>query len=338
MPSREDLKIYQSLPLDLKVALTQDRIRHAVETFGTGGLYVAFSGGKDSTVLLHLVRDLYPEIPAVFMNTGLEYPEVRRFAMSFENVAVLTPRMTFKDVIIKYGYPFFGKEIAKAISEARRGLSLALSKFDPNSDYGHRYPKCCYEKWKPALGVDFNISARCCDVMKKAPAKAYFKSKNRTPITGQMAEESRLRLNKWVKYGCNAFETKSPMSNPMAFWTEQDVLAFIKTNGIAIAEVYGDIVAEDPYGYQYDTFIPGCRLRTTGCARTGCIFCAFGAHLEKESRFVRLKKTHPKQYDYCMDGGGYDDDGLWKPNEKGLGMAHCVEELCKLFGKDFIRI
>lgn len=68
-----------------KVLLTQARI---VEFYGGyhpgmeyGGAYVSFSGGKDSTVLLDIARKIYPEIPAVFSNTGLEYPEIRKFAI-----------------------------------------------------------------------------------------------------------------------------------------------------------------------------------------------------------------------------------------------------------------
>lgn len=340
MPSREDLKIYQSLPLDLKIALSQDRIRQAVETFGEGGMYISFSGGKDSTVLMHLVRDIYPDMPAVFVNTGLEYPEVQSFAKSQENVTVLTPKMGFKDVITKYGYPFISKEISKAIREAKNGSQYAKSKFDPFSAYGQKYPKWTLEKWEPLLSVDFNIDYMCCDVMKKGPAKAYEKETGRHPFTGQMAEESNLRKKQWLAHGCNVFDGKRAKSNPMSFWTEQDVLKFIKSNGIKIASVYGDIIAEDEDGYTYEqTLLETCPYKTTGCQRTGCVFCGFGAHLEKgETRFQRLKRTHPKQYNFCMNGGAYDsEDGLWKPNKKGLGMAHCIEEMRKIYGKDFIK-
>lgn len=81
-----------------------------------------------------------------------------------------------------------------------------------------------------------------------------------------------------------------------------------------------------------------CKLCTTGQKRTGCIFCMYGAHLENgEGRFELLKKTHPKQYAYCMEGGDYDSDGLWKPNEKGLGMKHVIDVLNDIYGKDFIK-
>ena len=73
-----------------------------------------------------------------------------------------------------------------------------------------------------------------------------------------------------------------------------------------------------------------------GLQRTGCMFCAFGANLEEESRFVRLKQTHPKHYKYCMDGGEYVN-GIWQPNSKGLGMAHVLDTLNRLYGKDFIK-
>ena len=113
----------------------------------------------------------------------------------------------------------------------------------------------------------------------------------------------------------------------MSFWTEQDVLQYIKQNGIPIASVYGDIVYKDDG-----------KLYTTGCNRTGCIFCAFGCHLEKEpSRFQRLKQTHPRQYEYCINGGAYGDDGIWKPNSEGLGMGHVFDELNKLYGENFVK-
>ena len=95
----------------------------------------------------------------------------------------------------------------------------------------------------------------------------------------------------------------------------------------------------DEYNSQeWDLLFDG-KYKCTGCSRTGCIFCAYGAHLEKESRFVRLKQTHPKQYNYCINGGAYDENGIWKPNEDGLGMGHVFDELNEMYsknGKEFI--
>lgn len=103
--------------------------------------------------------------------------------------------------------------------------------------------------------------------------------------------------------------------NPMAFWTEQDVLLYLYINQIPIASVYGDIVIDyegqgqvegqmsfRDLGDNWEMFdADRPLLKTTGCQRTGCMFCGFGCHLEKgEGRFERMKKTHPKQYDYIM--------------------------------------
>ena len=118
--TKEDLAIMQALPLDLKVRLTEDRIKAWVNEFGEDGVCVAYSGGKDSTVLLDIVRNLYPGVKAVFSNTGLEYPEIRQFAMSHDNVDIVYPDVRFVDVISQYGYPLIGKEVAEAIYYARR--------------------------------------------------------------------------------------------------------------------------------------------------------------------------------------------------------------------------
>ena len=119
----DDLKQLQALPLHLKVSLTKSRIRQWVGEFGTDGVYVSFSGGKDSTVLLHLVRELYPEVPAVFCDTGLEYPEIREFVKTFDNVVWLKPKMTFRKVIEKYGYPFISKEVSECVEGAKKYLT-----------------------------------------------------------------------------------------------------------------------------------------------------------------------------------------------------------------------
>ena len=120
MPTKEELKILQSLPLDIKVAKTLQRIREWVQHYGENGVYVSFSGGKDSTVLLHLVRSIYPNVKAVFSDTGLEYPEIRNFVKTFDNVDWIKPKMTFGQIVTKYGYPLFSKEISNTIWYARK--------------------------------------------------------------------------------------------------------------------------------------------------------------------------------------------------------------------------
>lgn len=110
----------QSLSLMSKINMTRQRIRGWIDEFGEDGVYVSFSGGKDSTVLLHLVRRDFPDVKAVFIDTGLEYPEIRQFVRTFSNVDILKPKMNFRQVIENYGYPFISKEVSETVDYARR--------------------------------------------------------------------------------------------------------------------------------------------------------------------------------------------------------------------------
>lgn len=285
-----DLYQMQSLPLSAKIQMTERRIREWVDYYGIDGSAVSFSGGKDSTLLLHIVRKMFPDIPAVFSDTSLEYPEIREFVKRFDNVEILRPKMNFRQVIEKYGYPFIGKEVAGCVYGARRymekllkrerGSGLESSGSIPNhsymadlagidrredkenelyqrlvrgeipstdirtparylimhgkyphkekgeatTEYSRMYNK---ERYKFFLEAPFEISENCCNVMKKAPLHSYIKRTGRMPMTAQMASESRLRTTKWLQNGCNGFHMKNPVSNPMSFWTEQDVLEYI---------------------------------------------------------------------------------------------------------------
>lgn len=224
----------------------------------------------------------------------------------------------------------------KAVNDGITGSHYALDKLRGTlkTPDGRKSPYNC-EKWAFLLDAPFNSSAQCCDVMKKKPAKKYANETGRKPIVGTMAAESRLRQQQWNKYGCNSFEGKAARSAPMSFWTEQDVLHYLKKYDVPYCSVYGDIVTKDPDGNAYDA--PAeyldlfenmggeAELMTTGCARTGCIFCMFGCHLEKEpNRFQRLKETHPRQYEYCI-GGGEMYDGKWQPNKEGLGLGKVLD-------------
>ena len=360
-----DLKIMQSLPLDIKIRMSKRRIRDWFDFYGEEGVYVGWSGGKDSTVVRHLVRQEYPNAVSVYSNTGLEYPEVRRFVQAAkdrgEPVEILRPKMRFDEVIKKYGYPIISKEVSEKIRKARRNIldgkySLRLCQLGVMPDeYGglavdERYDyfaavegsKFEAKKYRPLLDVDFMISDECCWEMKKSVMVEYEKTSGRVPILGMMAAESRKRMQGWMRTGCNAFESDKPQSNPIAFWTDQDVLQYIRLYSLEIPSVYGEIVyAEEPGQIRMEEITgetSGCdKLCTTKCDRTGCIFCGFGAHLEKgNGRFKSLKKTHPRQYEYCIHGGQYNEDGIWQPNKKGLGMGHVFDELNRIYGDGFI--
>lgn len=291
----EDLRQRQALPLECKLSMSTIRIRDWIREFGINGVYVSFSGGKDSTVLLDIVRKVQPNTQAVFIDTGLEYPEIRDFVKTIDNVVWLKPKMNFRKVIQTYGYPLFSKNVAHNVSVAKRNPNGNVKKnvFSPDK----QGPYAMY-KWSFMLDENApNISEKCCDIMKKAPAHQYQKETGRVPFIGTLAEESRFRLDNWLKYGCNAFELKKPSSQPLSFWTEQDILQYISENQLPYSKAYGEI-KKDCQG----------RFYTTGANRTGCMFCGFGLHLEKEpNRLQRDKNMYPNIYQYEMksinDGG-----------------------------------
>ena len=118
--SNYDLKQMQSLPLSAKIIMSQRRIREWYEQWD-GAVYISFSGGKDSTVLKHLIEHtpgVY-DVPSVFVDTGLEYPELRKFAIEHADV-VVRPEMRFDEVIKTYGYPVITKRVADCVEGARR--------------------------------------------------------------------------------------------------------------------------------------------------------------------------------------------------------------------------
>lgn len=331
-----DLKQMQSVPLEGKILMTKERIRQWYEHW-EGQVYVSFSGGKDSTVLKHIVDSMYDDVPSVFVNTGLEYPEIQKFAMSQKNVVTLRPEMRFDQVLKAYGYPVIGKEVSRRIRYARAGSKWAILNMRGLNAKGepHKYIEGMYAKWEPFVNdAPFNISDQCCEVMKEKPLDKYAKETGRKPIIGTLANESQRRRKAWIKTGCNAFDSKKPSSKPISFWTEQDILHYIKKFDVPYCSVYGDIQIKPREGEEegqinlidyLGCYEPEDVLETTGCDRTGCIFCMFGCHLEKEpNRFQRLKETHPRQYAYCI-GGGEMVDGKWQPNKDGLGLGRVLD-------------
>lgn len=251
-------------------------------------------------VLLHLIRSLYPEVPAVFSDTGLEYPEIREFVKQFDNVTIIRPEMTFKKVIQEYGYPVISKDVSRTLHYARKESGWALLKIHGlNKDGSYsRWKATHYKQWAFLKDAPFEVHDYCCTVMKKRPLFKFQKETGLLPYVGTMAEESVQRTQAWMQTGCNAYEGTHPKSAPLSFWTEQDILQYIVENDLPIASCYGEI-KKDENG----------KLFTTGVHRTGCMFCIFGAHLEKSpNRFERMKETHPKQYDFCMRP--LDENGL----------------------------
>lgn len=307
------LKELQALPLDRKIGVTSARIIEWYNHF-KGRVYVSYSGGADSTVLLHLVRSVFPDVLAVFVDTGLEYPELRDHVKQTDNVLWIKPEMNYKDVIKQYGWTFPNKEIARKIYYARQGSQWAINvMYGLNTDGSvSKYAQRCV-KWNDLINSPFLISDRCCDIMKERPLRTHPLLKNQYSYVGTRAEESERRRQAWIQTGCNAFNTRNPVSKPLSFWTHQDVLQYIVAAKLTIPSVYGQIVSENQ------------TLKFTGVQRTGCIFCPIGAHLERENSFQQLAYTHPKLYHYCLYGGEYNENGMWVPNSQGLGLSKLLD-------------
>ena len=292
--TRKDLKIMQAWPLEQKIQVTQTRI---LEWYikQEGKVFVSFSGGKDSTVLLDLARRVCSDIPAIFVDTGLEYPELREFVKTVPNVEWLRPKYPFFEIITRYGYPVISKEVASVIEGARKGQEYFLKRI--NGEWLDKTGKPSIyncEKYKYLLDAPFKISDKCCYHMKKAPIFRHERMTGRKAIIGTMACESMLRLQKWLMQGCNAYEATHPISKPLSFWTEQDILQYLKLTGLPYASIYGDIAEIQTNN--------GLKLKTTGLDRSGCMFCMFGVQNEGcPNRFQRMQITHPKQYDYCIN-------------------------------------
>lgn len=279
-----------ALPLDIKIELSKQRIVEFYEK-NEGNVYISFSGGKDSTVLLDIIRKIYPDTIAVFCDTGLEYPEIKKFVKTFNNVKIIKPKMNFKEVIEKYGYPVPSKEQAQFIDECRNTKSddLRNKRLNGKISKNGKLNGKISEKWKFLIDAPFKISKKCCEKLKINPIKLYEKENNLKPFIGNLAIESKKRVQEYLKNGCNAYNNIRPVSMPLAFWTEQDILNYLLINNLNFCSVYGDIIWREN------------KLITTKCERTGCIYCMFGIHFDEEpNRIQRLKITHPDLYNYCI--------------------------------------
>jgi 3'-phosphoadenosine 5'-phosphosulfate sulfotransferase (PAPS reductase)/FAD synthetase len=282
----QELAYRQSLPLQDKIDMSCERIEQWYDQW-KGNVYISFSGGKDSTVLLDIVRNkaLIPDsklVPAVFADTGLEYPEIRNFVKTIDNVVWLKPKHNFIDVLEKYGYPIISKEQATFIRQYRTAKSEKTKNTRMYGDKNGGFK--ISEKWKFLIDAPFKISEECCNIMKKHPMKKYGKKSGRKGIIGTLAYESRRRTINYLLYGCNSLSATNPLSHPLSFWVENDIWEYIHKYNL-------------PYSKIYDM----------GYDRTGCMFCMFGVQAEEcPNRFQKMAKTHPKLYKYCIEDLGLD--------------------------------
>ena len=279
------LEMLKALPLDLKIKKSQLLLQEAFCKYGNN-IYVSYSGGKDSTVLSHLARNIQPDVLHIFSNTSCEYPETLEH-IKWEkesngmNIIIVRPYdkygkpWNFKRVVTDVGFPMFSKVVANAIRTYRRAMT---EKTRQNSyDY-------IFRRFKRFLEYkDVNISDKCCEKLKKSPLRqAARKLHMECAVIGTLAEESRQRELDWINYGCNVFDVrKDNQCRPLSFWTEKDIYDYIELYNLKISNLY-----------------------SMGYTRNGCMFCGFGIEYDLENgknRFERLANTHPKSYQYLVN-------------------------------------
>ncbi|GHV05992.1 hypothetical protein FACS189416_6250 [Bacteroidia bacterium] len=273
--THEELKYRQGWTLEQKIDHSVGVVSAFLAKVGDKG-YVSYSGGKDSGVMLDIIRRFVDKtVPAVFCNTGNEYPEVVKFVRETDNLTVIRPEIHIKQLIEKYGFPLISKEQSQYIRQAKHTNSEKLRNIRLNGSI-NGIGKIA-ERWKFLIDAPFDVSERCCYFLKKKPFAKFQKQTGLFPLIGTMAGESRLRLQKWLQHGCNLFDTDKTASYPLSIWTESDIWAYIRKFHL-------------PYSPVYDL----------GLRRTGCMFCSFGCHIKGDRRFYFLKEYKPKIYEHFM--------------------------------------
>lgn len=241
--------------------------------------YIAFSGGKDSVVLSHLIDIALPDnnIPRVFSNTGIEYKAIVKYVKSLTDprIVILNQTKNIKKTLNEYGYPFKSKEHSLRVEAFNKGSNAyyIMEKYLKGEDYN--CPKIL--KYQFLERGKYNYSNKCCYKLKKDLMKKWQKLNNKTiNITGMRKAEGGNRKN----ISCLTNNKKS--FHPLAVVDNEWENYFITHYNIKLCELY-----YPPYNFE----------------RTGCKGCPFNINIEKD--LTTLYKLLPDEYKQCLL--------LWKP-------------------------
>ena len=253
--------------------------------------YISFSGGKDSTVLSHLIDEALPnnKIPRVYLNTGIEYKSivayVERERERDSRIIIIAPSKNIKSILEKYGYPFKSKEHSKKVYEWKAGgrYNSLLRYFNQiPSDY-----RTCPKSLMYQIGADFNlkISNKCCMKLKKEPMAKYEKESARyIAITGMTKAEGGQRINLSCIITDNT-TGKVKRFHPLSVITQENKQWedwYIQERKIELCELY-----YPPFNFK----------------RTGCKGCPFSLDLQEQLDLMSvLLPAEKKQWEI-----------IWKP-------------------------
>lgn len=269
--------------------LLQDRlqkIRSMNEQYNLeANAYLSFSGGRDSTILHHLLDEALPgnKIPRVYINTGIEYREVLKFVRKLQEadprIIIYNSGVNIKQMLETKGYPFKSKEHAEKLSTFQRSGRCRTVKIYLGEEPGHTCPKfICPPKLRYQFTEDFKIhvSNKCCNELKKKPAARYAREAGRSiTITGMRSSEGGQRSN----ISCSSFEdNKLVKFHPLAPVPGGWMSWYQREREIVLSSLY-----YPPYNFQ----------------RTGCKGCPFALELQHELDTMHyLLPEEEKQCEY----------------------------------------
>ena len=243
-------------------------IRDTIKKYGEQNFYLSFSGGKDSTVLHHLIDMALPnnKIPRLFINTGIEYVDVVKFVKALAEkdgrIVMLPPAKSIRQVLTEYGYPFKSKEHSQYLSIYQHsGLGKTVNNY-LGSGRKTRFlcPNCLKYQFTPDFKL--KVSDQCCHKMKKETAAKWAKQNGKTiTITGMRNGEGGIRASHGK--GCAVFDENGglvkfhplkPVDDAFEDW-------LIKRENIELCRLY-----YPPFNFK----------------RTGCKGCPFSINLEDQ--------------------------------------------------------
>lgn len=286
-------------------------IKDTINKYGADNFYIGFSGGKDSTVVHHLVDMALPgnTIPRAFVNTGIEYIEivkfVREMASKDPRIEIVNAGVNIKQMLEKYGYPFKSKEHATKLGQYQTGLKRGyqapstLAYITGKDTAKFKCPNILAYQFDPSFNL--KVSAQCCVKMKKNTTHRYERERERTIlITGMQRSEGGQREH----IDCTVFrEGKMVKFHPLAKVDDDWEQWFIDKYNIQLCKLY-----YEPYNFE----------------RTGCKGCPFALNLQDQ--LETMEKYLPNERKQC--------EIIWKPvydEYRRIGYRLKKDEQLKLF-------
>lgn len=271
--------------------------------------YLSFSGGKDSTILHYLIDMALPgnKIPRVFIDTGIEYADVRHFALDFcvddpERFWHIRPSENIKEILEKYGYPFKSKEHSLRVDWFNRGSNANFVKKYIDGSAGARFSCPKILKYQFAERGKYHYSNLCCRKLKKEPAHKWAKEHNKNiVITGMRSAEGGNRAH----LGCVITDSKGRLLKFHPLIKVDDAFEdwFVRKYRIVLCDLY-----YSPFKFK----------------RTGCKGCPFALDLQEQLSL--MEKYLPYERIAC--------ENIWKPvysEYRRIGYRLDANEQLKLF-------